>query len=307
MVRHCRMLLFAAAVLPLATAVGRAQPGTRAECEAAHPAAWGRAGKDVVWVPTSDAVVQAMLTMAKVTPQDLVIDLGAGDGRIAIAAAKAPFGARSVGIEYDPDLAKLASCLVEAEGVADKARIVEGDIFKEDFGGATVVTMYLLPQLNVCVRHRILAMEPGTRVVSHQFSMADWVADEAATVEGRNVYLWIVPARVDGVWDFRDRQGQTFTIELRQTFAKLGGEITRGRVREPLLSATVRGNELRFSFDTAGVTIDFAGTVRGNEVAGALSTGSAGGTVEAVGTLRGALRPAPWAEMPASCSRYYGQ
>jgi phospholipid N-methyltransferase len=307
MLRLCRMLLFAAAVLLLATAIGQAQPGTRAECEAAYPAAWGRAGKDVVWVPTSDAVVQAMLTMAKVTPQDFLIDLGAGDGRIAIAAAKAPFGARSVGIEYDPELAKLAACLVEAEGVADKARIVEGDIFKEDFGGASVVTMYLLPHLNLCVRHRILAMEPGTRVVSHQFSMADWVPDEAATVEGRNVYLWVVPARVDGVWDFRDRQGNAFTIELRQTFGTLGGEITRGRVREPLLSATVRGHDLRFSSDTAGVTIDFAGTVRGNEIAGALSTGASGGTVETVGTLRGALRAAPWAEMPAGCNRYYGQ
>ncbi len=306
MLRLCRMLSAAASMLLLAAAVGQAQPGSRAECEAAHPAAWGRAGKDVVWVPTLDAVVHAMLTMAKVTPQDLVIDLGAGDGRIAIAAAK-PFGARSVGIEYDPDLAKLAGCLVQAEGVADKARIVEGDIFKEDFGGASVVTMYLLPHLNLCVRHRILAMEPGTRVVSHQFSMADWDPDESAQVQGRNVYLWVVPARVDGVWDFHDRQGKTFTIELRQTFGKLAGEITRGRVREPLLSATVRGHDLRFTFDTAGVTVDFAGTVRGSEIAGALSTGPTGGTVEAVGTLRGALRAAPWAEMPAGCSRYYGQ
>lgn len=306
MLRLCRMLSAAASTLLLAAAVGQAQPGSRAECEATHPATWGRAGKDVVWVPTLDAVVHAMLTMAKVTPQDLVIDLGAGDGRIAIAAAKS-FGARSVGIEYDPDLAKLAGCLVQAEGVADKARIVEGDIFKEDFGGASVVTMYLLPHLNLCVRHRILAMEPGTRVVSHQFSMADWDPDESAQVQGRNVYLWVVPVRIDGAWDFHDRQGTPFTIELRQTFGKLAGEITRGRVREPLLSATVRGRDLRFTFDTAGVTVEFAGTVRGSEIAGALSTGPTGGTVEAVGTLRGALRDAPWAEMPAGCGSYYGQ
>ena len=306
MLRLRPTLSAAASILFLAAAVAKAQPGSRAECAAAHPAAWGRAGKDVVWVPTLDAVVHAMLTMAKVTPQDLVIDLGAGDGRIAIAAAKL-FGARSVGIEYDPDLAKLAGCLVQAEGVADKARIVEGDIFNEDFGGASVVTMYLLPHLNLCVRHRILAMEPGTRVVSHQFSMADWDPDESAQVQGRNVYLWVVPVRVDGVWDFRDRQGTPFTIELRQTFGKLAGEITRGRVREPLLSATVRGRDLRFTFDTAGVTVEFAGTVRGSEIAGALSTGPTGGTVEAVGRLRGALRDAPWAEMPAGCSRYYGE
>jgi SAM-dependent methyltransferase len=298
----------AAAFLPLlAAALGQAQSGSRAECEAAHPASWGRAGKDVVWVPTFDEVVHAMLTMAQVTPRDLVFDLGAGDGRIAIAAAKAPFGARSVGIEYDADLARLAGCLVQAEGVADRVRIVEGDIFKEDFSGASVVTMYLLPQLNLCVRHRILAMEPGTRVVSHQFSMADWEPDDSAKVQGRDVFLWVVPARVDGVWDFRDRQGKTFTIELRQTFGKLAGEITRGRVREPLLSATVRGHDLRFTYDTAGVTVEFAGTVRGGEIAGALSTGATGGAVEAVGTLRGALRAAPWAEMPPDCSRYYGQ
>jgi len=306
MLRLRPTLSAAASILSLAVAVAKAQPSARAECEATYPAAWGRAGKDVVWVPTSDAVVQAMLTMAKVTPQDVVVDLGAGDGRIAIAAAKS-FGARSVGIEYDPDLAKLAGCLVQAEGVADKARIVEGDIFKEDFSGVSVVTMYLLPHLNLCVRHRILAMEPGTRVVSHQFSMADWDPDESAQVEGRNVYLWVVPARVDGVWDFRDRQGQTFSIELRQTFGKLGGEITRGRVREPLLSATVRGHDLRFTFDTAGVNVSFEGTVRDGEIAGALSTGAAGRPVEAVGTLRGALRAAPWAEMPAGCGSYYGQ
>lgn len=299
-----RRLPAAATMLLLAAGVGRAQPSSRAECETAHPASWGRAGKDVVWIPTSDAVVHAMLTMAKVTAQDLVVDLGAGDGRIAIAAAKA-FGARSVGIEYDPDLAGLAGCLAQAEGVADKARIVEGDIFKEDFRRATVVTMYLLPQLNVCVRHRILAMEPGTRVVSHQFSMAEWEPDESATVEGRNVYLWVVPVRVDGIWDFHDQDGKAFTIELRQSFGKLGGEITRGRVREPLLSASVRGNDLRFTFDTAGVTVGFAGTVRGSEIAGVLATGTRGGTVEAVGTLRGELRAAPWAEMPPDCSQYY--
>ena len=305
MVPTFRTTAAAACLLLLAGEPGRAQPASRAECEAAYPAAWGQAGKDVVWVPTPDAVVHAMLTMARVTPQDLVLDLGAGDGKIGIAAAKPPFGARSVGIEYDPQLAKLAGCLVEAEGVAGKARVVQGDIFKEDFGPATVVTMYLLPQLNVCVRHRILALEPGTRVVSHQFPMADWKPDESTEVQGRNVYLWVVPARVGGVWDFRDAQGKAFTIELRQTFAKVAGEITRGRVREPLLSAELRGRDLRFTFDEAGATVAFAGTVRGSAIAGRLSTGAQGPTVEAAGTPHGALREAPWAEMPPDCSRYY--
>ena len=303
MLRLLRRPAAAASVLLLAAAAGQAQPRTREDCEAAHPAAWGRAGKDVVWVPTFDAVALAMLSMAQVTPRDLVLDLGAGDGKIAIAAAKPPYGARAVGIEYDPDLAKRATCLVQVEGLADRVRIVEGDIFKEDFGGASVVTMYLLPQLNLCVRHRLLAMQPGTRVVSHQYTMADWEPEQSVQIQGRDVHLWVVPARADGVWDFHDSQETPFTIDLRQAFGTLSGEITRGGVREPILSATVHGTELRFTFDAAGVAAKFSGTVRGGEITGVLSTGTVART--AVGRLRGALRGAPWAEMPPDCRRYY--
>jgi hypothetical protein len=304
MMRLFRRSAAVASVLLLAAAVVQAQQSSRADCEAAHPASRGRAGKDVIWVPTPDEVVQAMLAMAKVTPQDLVADLGAGDGRIPIAAAK-QFGARSVGIEYDAEMAKLAGCLVQAEGVADKARIVEGDIFKEDFGQASVVTMYLLPELNLCVRHRILAMAPGTRVASHQFSMGEWEADQSADIQYRNVYLWVVPARVDGVWDFRAGREEPFTVDLTQSFGKVGGEVAQGASRQPLPAAALRGTDLRFSFEDAnGQTRSFAGTVSGNEIVGVLR-GDTGGEVEARGALRGALRPAPWAEMPASCSRYY--
>jgi SAM-dependent methyltransferase len=303
MLRLLRRSAALASVLLLAAAAGQAQPRSREDCEAAHPASWGRAGKDVPWVPTFDAVVLTMLSMAQVTPQDLVLDLGAGDGRIAIAAAKAPFGARAVGIEYDPDLAKRAACLVQVEGVADRVRIVEGDIFKEDFGGASVVTLFHLPHLKLCVRHRLLALKPGTRVVSHQYAMGDWRPDQSVQVQGRDVYLWVVPARVDGVWDFHDSEGVTFTIGLRQTFGTLSGEIIQGGVREALVSATVRGLELRFTFGAAGVTVKFSGTVRGDEITGVLSTGTAART--AVGRLRGALRGAPWAEMPPDCRRYY--
>jgi hypothetical protein len=185
------------------------------------------------------------------------------------------------------------------------ARIVQGDIFKEDFSRATVVTMYLLPDLNLCVRHRILAMPPGTRVASHQFSMAEWEADQSAEVQYRNVYLWVVPARVDGEWGFRAGPAETFTVDLTQSFGKIGGEIVEGATRRPLLSATLRGTDIRFSFAEAkGATRSFAGTVSGNEIAGVLRS-DAGGEVEARGALRGSLRPAPWAEMPALCSRYY--
>ena len=299
MPRPWRRSAAAASLLLLAAAAGQAQPRSREDCEAAHPASVGRPGKDVVWVPTADDVARAMLTMAQVTPQDRVLDLGAGDGKIAIAAAKAPFGARAVGIEYDPDMAKRAACMVRVEGLVDKVRIVEGDIFKEDFGDASVVTLYLLPRLNVCVRHRILAMEPGTRVVSHQFDMADWEPEMTVEIEGRNVHRWTVPARVDGVWDFHDRQGRPFTIELRQTFGTLSGEITQGGI---LLSATVRGPELRFTFDAAGMISRFSGTVRGGEITGVLLKGTDAHTV--VGRLRGALRAAPWAKMPRECGPY---
>ena len=295
----------AASLLLLAAADGLAQTRSRQDCEAAHPASWGRAGKDVVWVPTHGAVVHGMLSMAQVTPQDLVLDLGAGDGRIAIAAATPPFGARAVGIEYDPDMAKRAQCLVQVAGLADRVRIVQGDIFKEDFAGASVVSMYLLPHLNLCVRHRLLAMEPGTRVVSHQYAMAEWRPDQSVQIQGRDVHLWIVPARVDGVWDFQDSQGTTFTIEVRQAFQTLSGEIIRGGVREALLSATLRGRELRFTFDAAGVGVQFSGTVRGSEITGAQLAGTAART--AVGRLRGPLRDAPWAAMPPDCGGYYGR
>jgi SAM-dependent methyltransferase len=262
----------------------------------------GRPGKDVVWVPSYDAVVLAMLSIARVTPQDFVLDLGAGDGKIAIAAAK-DFGARAVGIEYDPEMARRATCLVQAEGLSGRVRIVQGDIFREDFGGPTVVTMYLLSQLNLCVRHRLLGLPPGTRVVSHQFAMEDWEPDQSVEVQGRAIHLWIVPARVDGAWDFRDSQDDAFAVDLRQSFGRLAGEVIRGGAREALASASVHGPELRFAFDAAGGPVKFAGTVRGDEITGVLSAGTHART--ATGRLRGTLRAAPWAERRPGCEAYY--
>jgi predicted RNA methylase len=300
------LLLFVAATVSRAQQVHpQTQPRTRADCEAAHPSAWGKVGKDVPWVPTFDAVILAMLSIAQVTPHDRVLDLGAGDGRIAIAAAKPPFGASATGIEYDPELAKLASCLVEAEGVADRVRIVEGDIFKESFGGASVVTMFLLPHLNLCVRHRLLALPPGTRVVSHQYAMGDWKPDQSVNVQGRDVHMWVVPSRVDAVWDFHDSQQAAFAVDLRQSFEAVTGEITRGGAPEPLASATLRGRELRFAVGAGPTAGKFSGTVHGSEITGVLSTGST--ARNAVGTLRGALRSGAWTEMPPDCKRYYGR
>src|SRR5688500_1721551 len=137
----------------------------REECERDFKPSTGQPGKDVVWVPTNDGLVTKMLEMAEVKSSDLVYDLGAGDGKIAIAAAK-QFGAKAVGVEYDPDMAKLAQCFVRAEGVTEKVKILQGDIFETDFSSATVVTLYLLPELNLKLRPTILKMKPGTRVVS---------------------------------------------------------------------------------------------------------------------------------------------
>jgi SAM-dependent methyltransferase len=303
MPRLSRRSTAALSLLLLAAADGPPPPRSIEACRNAHPAAWGRAGKDVPWVPTFDAVILAMLSMAQVTAQDRVLDLGAGDGRIAIAAAKPPFSARAVGIEYDAELVGLAGCLVAADGLADRVRIVRGDIFKEDLGQPSVVTLFLLPQINLCLRHRLLALEPGTRVVSHQYAMGDWKADQSVRIQGRDVFLWVVPARVDGLWDFRDSEGATWAVDLRQTFANLSGEVTRAGARVPLRSAGLRGAEVRFTFDTAGGASRFSGTVRGSEITGVLLSGSVART--AVGRLRGALRAGGWAEMPPDCRRHY--
>jgi len=285
------------------TLAAQAQPKTRADCERDFQPSVGQAGKDVVWVPTPDELVQRMLTMARVTDKDFVVDLGAGDGKIAIAAAKPPFNAQALGIEYNPDMVKLANCMVQVEGVGQRVRILHGDIFREDFSKADVVTMYLLPELNLCVRHRVLAMRPGTRVTSHQFTMGDWKADETAELEFRNALLWIVPARVGGNWVLRDATGVQFTLSLTQNFQEVSGDVVQGGRKQPLVGATLRGAELRFAFnDAKGVTKNFTGVVRGNQISGTLRGGA---DIQVSGALQGSLHAAPWADMLEQCKRFY--
>jgi SAM-dependent methyltransferase len=165
----------------------------RANCDQAYKPQVGQEGKDVIWVPTPDEVVQRMLEVAKVTPQDTVYDLGAGDGKIAIAAAK--LGATAIGIEYNPDMAKLAQCYVRAEKLTGKTRIIQGDVFESDFRDATVVTMYLLPALNLKLLPKLLKdLRPGTRIVSHSFTMGSWAPEQTLDVSGRAVHFWTIPA-----------------------------------------------------------------------------------------------------------------
>ena len=270
----------------LAAAVVSVDAKDRRECDRDYKPQVGQAGKDVVWVPTPDEVVQRMLRMAKVTPQDTVYDLGAGDGKIAIAAGK--LGATAVGIEYNPDMAKLAQCYVQAENVAGKTRIIQGDVFKEDFSKATVVTMYLLPELNLKLRPTILEMKPGTRVTSHQFTMGDWEADETAEVDYRTAYLWIVPAKVEGTWTLREQGpgNAQYTVNLSQKYQKITGDVAAGSTKQPLVGATVRGEEIRFAFnDDKGVTRTLTGTVRGNELTGTLK-GAGGAETKVTGTRK---------------------
>ncbi len=207
----------------------------------------GQSGKDVIWIPTGNELVSKMLKIAKVGPSDLLYDLGAGDGKIAIAAAK-EFGARAVGIEYNSDMAALGQRNAERAGVADKVKIIQGDIFKEDFSKATVVTLYLLPELNYQLRPTLLKMKPGTRVVSHAFDMADWRPDGEIDNPAKG-YFWIVPANVSGEWVLNNFDSQSGAIlNLSQKFQYVGGSITLGGKNQPILNAELKGDRLEFSY-----------------------------------------------------------
>jgi hypothetical protein len=226
----------------------------------------GQAGKDVIWVPTPDEVVDRMLTMAQVGPNDSHMDLGSGDGKIVIAAAKR--GAKALGIEYNPDMVKLAQDNAQKAGVADKANFRRADIFQTDFSQATVITLYLLPALNMKLRPQLLSMKPGTRVVSHSFTMEDWEADEISTMDGRRAYFWVVPANVMGTWAL-DAGGQKTELALEQTFQKLNGTVALGAVQGGLREPRLRGAQIGFAYvDDKGVRRDFSGTVNGRQMQG---------------------------------------
>ena len=232
----------------------------------------GQSGKDVIWIPTPPELVEKMLTMAKVTAQDKVFDLGSGDGIIAITAAQ-KFNANSVGIEFNPDMAGYARRKVAEAGMQDKVRIITGDIFKEDFSSADVVTMYLLPDLNLRLRPTILKMKPGTRVVAHAFDMGEWQADETATAAGANAFLWIVPAPVQGGWSVTFDGGKTARLNLEQTFQNVGGTMTVDGRTLPLLGARLRGDDLSFQYRGEGQSVSsFKGKVNGDRLSGTLST-----------------------------------
>ncbi len=235
----------------------------------------GQPGKDVMWVPTPEAVVERMLKMTRVAPTDFVVDLGSGDGRIVIAAAKA-FGAQASGIEFNPELVALAKLNARAAGVEHKVRFVQGDLFKLDWSAATVVTMYLLPELNMRLRPRLLEMKPGTRLASHQFGMNDWEPDERVELDGRVAYAWVVPARVAGQWSLSYSVGPattTHALALRQAYQKISGTVSQGGYTATLEDARLRGTEIVLAFvDRTGVKRRLVGRVGESQMEGRLDS-----------------------------------
>lgn len=193
-----------------------------------------QAGKDVMWLPTSQELLNKMLAAAQVTAKDIVYDLGVGDGVIPITAAQ-QFNARAVGIEYDAKLADFAQKNMQQAGVADKVKIIRGDIFVEDFSEATVVTMYLLPELNLQLRPTLLKMKPCTRIVANTFDMQEWTPDMTLIVGSEKGFLWIIPAQVEGAWTFTSFEGRTpARLSLHQSFQQVGGSHHDGRRQSTL-------------------------------------------------------------------------
>jgi hypothetical protein len=255
-----RQLLFVTG-LALAAGAYAQTPGFKPEV--------GQAGKDVVWVPTSDVLVNKMLDMAKATPADYLMDLGSGDGRTVIAAAKR--GITAQGIEYNPDMVKLSQENATKAGVSDKATFMKADIFQTDFSKATVITLFLLPDLNLRLRPILLNMKPGTRVVSNSFTMGDWEDDDTATAgEGGDcsywciAHMWIVPAKVEGTWQFTGGK-----LMLKQKYQMISGSVEAGG-QPAVVGGKMRGDQIAFKAGNA----EYSGRVSGNTIEGTVKTAS---------------------------------
>jgi precorrin-6B methylase 2 len=262
--RAFRVLVCSLFVLALSGAPAPAQQ-TQAPPKPYQPSV-GQEGKDVVWVPTPDALVAKMLDMANTTSKDYVIDLGSGDGRTVIAAAKR--GARALGIEYNPEMVELSKQNAAKAGVGDKATFMKADLFETDLSKATVITMFLLPSINMQLRPKLLDLKPGTRIVSNTFTMEDWEADETATITDGctgswcTALFWVVPAKVEGTWQMP--QGD---LKLTQKFQMLSGTLGSTPVKGRL-----RGDQITLE---AG-NVRYTGRVNGNSMQGTVTGGSGG-------------------------------
>jgi methyltransferase family protein len=236
--------------------LSQAQPAT----EEYEPSV-GQEGKDVVWVPTSQALLDKMLDLAAVTASDFLIDLGSGDGRTVIAAAKR--GAKALGIEYNPQLVELSRRNAAKEGMADRAAFTEGDVFEADFSKATVITLFLLPELNLRLRPKILDMNPGVRVVSNSFDMGDWMPEERIKIEGCKsfctAFFWIVPAKLEGTWKMPHGE-----FALKQKYQMLSGTMKVGKASAVIKAGKITGQQVTFSVGN----INYTGKVSGNTIEG---------------------------------------
>lgn len=253
-------------------------------------------GKDVMWIPTPEARVRRMLQLARCAPSDRVVDLGSGDGAIVIAAAR-DCGASGLGIEYDPRLVEHARGLAEAAGLGDRARFEKADLFDTDFADATIVTMYLQRHLNLRLRHRLLALRPGTRIVSHEFDLGGWRPDETSRVGTGAIHLWIVPANFGGEWELEvptDEGRVSARIRIGQRFQDLRGVAVFEGVQTSLRDGRVEGGSARFGFtDGRGRLLRFEATLEDDRLAGVVRDGGEAVRFEGV-------RTGPAASMPGS-------
>ena len=242
---------------------------TRAECLREYTPQRAQEGKDVIWEPTEDSMVRPMLELAKITAADKVYDLGSGDGKLPIAAAKL-FRATAVGIEYDADLVRHSRCLAEAEGVHEQVSFIEGDIFEADFSDATVVAMYLTPRVLERLQPRLLALKPGTRIVSYSFGIGDWQPDTQVDSFGDgSAFFYVVPASVHGTWTFDRGSGETFELDLEQTYQNVQGTANGAAVIGKLT-----GERLELTFNEGGESVRVTGTVAGNRIAATVVRGA---------------------------------
>jgi len=236
----------------------------------------GQDGKNVIWVPTPDALMQAMLEVVAIQSNDVLYDLGSGDGKIVITAAQR-YNIEAVGIEYNPDLVSLAQRNALRAGVENKVTFIQGDIFKEDFSKASVLALYLLPELNLRLKPTILAMRPGTRVVSNTFNMGSWPADITIELDSSSrAYYWVVPARIGGRWQLSDPASKPVgQLEIKQDFQILSGGLILNGERFAILSGRMQGESITFTYGSqtpAGSTArgTFAGTVQAGDLTGSL-------------------------------------
>jgi SAM-dependent methyltransferase len=258
-----------APALMLATLSASAQQTAQPD---APPAAIGQVSKDSVWVPTPDRLIVRMLQLADTTAMDYVIDLGSGDGRIPIAAAKL-FGARALGVELEQNLVDYAVRSARRQGVAGRAQFRKQDLFETDISKATVMALYISPGVMEKLRPKLFALTPGTRVVSHHFTLGDWEPDELVQVEERRAYLWVVPARVEGRWAVR-LGSDDYALHFEQSWQMLQSRAEFEGRRLTAFSARLRGNDIRFSMiDRNGDVRGFTGVVNGSRMRGFATLG----------------------------------